>query len=646
MIKNLSVVNAKTLSSSITKSIPQKKVIQFNTNIQNLNADDFSVRLLTNTGVFHSFYNFFNTETDPTTYLVPNDKYLNIFNNQVAVEVKYVLDRINTSLPWSDVALNDLDSDKIAISISPSLLEAFRGIHSIGSTEISLTWFLDMLVKSLKSGTLDEIDPNYFFRLAESQRNDAVINYTQASNESAAAAAALGLISQGASSADYNSYLDLSFKRQLKRQRRLNTDINSTVDIIQYDGNDAPLKIKNYGVDVVERIGSSEKDSAVGIGDGAGYYLSTIDISNIENPFVVTNDISASYYMPPSLRHNVLSILGVNSDVKLTTNSLATGHEFHSQYTPEDDISTMYFSLDLKSVSSNSTSNQLIENIFATYNRITDMDADTHSRNYSLNIIKINLDYNDPFIRYARDSSSILLNQNDMSLAFISELQQSVNNIILTKNIPFALIVTPGNGVDHNPFRGESSISNIGDTIQREISIIPHINHNSNESIQAPLDKETLTEDFPENYFGLYERTYDVDPQGVMYQYNASNGFFSNGYYNGNSYSNNQPPVESRRGSTESQIVKLIDNLVEWYSVTSITWWDVFVRLTSNQLAFLYEEKSSEFIRKLSSGWRGVTILNVLYSETPVFTRIPLPLNSLDIIIMTEEDRRNAQSYR
>lgn len=646
-----SVVNTQSALNSITASIPKKPVNLINVSRTASNTNN---RVTANSsGVYHSVYTFFNSTPTPTTRLVANDKYLNIFNDVVTYEVKYLLDRVGTTLPWNEIILNNLNLDKIAMSLKMDLLESFNNIHSIGNQGININAFLEMIKKALMTGRLDEIDHNYFLELSQKQAGDPIIAFSKSGDDQECIQAALGLIAYGASSADFREYYDKFTRNQIKRQRRLNTDINARLNIIQFDGDQESLLLKDYGVDITNADSSV---TSMNIGDGAGYYVSTIDAKGSEYPLATENDLSAAYYVPPDLRYNVLTLLNYKTGITLSVNSSPINHEFYN-YDTTANVDVMYFALDLNSIGDNESESPLVNSISGTYRLLSNEDAVLHSRNYSLNVIKANIDHRDPFIHYARDSQELSFQQYDVTFRSFSRQRTIVDNSILTRNIPFAIILTPGNGAAHNPMMGESRISNYPkappvdsgsfiptETVKRDITLTPHIDHTSFDPKNPPLELKQIYQDLGTYYHGLYEKFNSQDPQGIIYNYNPTNSYFSKSYYTDGEYTNLQPDSSLRTGSIQYQIVSLVENLKSWYQVTDLTWWDIFTRLTTEQAGYLYNINSNSLFTKLANGWRNIPVRDILSEPQPRYTGIESSLNPSDRVIITEQDRLNAQN--
>lgn len=601
-------------------------------------------------GAYHPIYNFFKYTSNTETTVVQNNKYLDIFKSTIPYEVQYFLDKVNTSSPWDEEVIQNLTNDKLIASVHQSLLDAFNNIHYLGGKVVGLSYFLETLKKHLITGRLDEFDPYYYIKIYENQKSDPLVKITNNGNSANSNELAIGLLETETLISDLNRIDNQVTRNHLKRLRHLNTDINARLRIIQLEGYEYPLYLNDAGVSTVQKTDSNPPEfySNLVLGDGAGYYFSTIDGNFTELPIACETDISSAYYIPPNIRSNILDLIGSNSLMNLTSESLSTGHEFSQSYNPSADINVMYFALDLTTVKDKVTNNSLVNTTSGLYRRLSDSDAIQHSKNYGFNVTKVNLDYRDPLIHYARDSSCVTLSQNDMNFRSFDVNRSPGQQSIITRGIPFALILTPGCGVSHNPLNGQSRLAAYdSSTIRRTISLSTHIDNNKNDTNLPVLDNKKIYQETGNFYHGLYEKELDQDPHGYIFVYNPSSSIFDKSYYYNGSYSNVQPPSSARTGSVESHLVlNIIDKLKTLYNPTDLTWWDVYRRLKIHEIGMLSYCNSKDLINNLSNQFRGIPIRDVISRANPKFTGIDSELDPSDLIIINEIDRINSKLIR
>lgn len=639
-LNGVSITNPQSVAASIINLIPQKQSTQVtisNNNLARFSSASGSINQ--RIGLFDDTYNFFKTYPPTTTTFISNSEYLNIFNSTITEEVSYFLRKNNSTSPWHEKIINSLTNDKIILSLRTELLIVMNNLHGVGNEKLNFNNIITSLKSHLISGKLDEFDPNYYFHVYNSQINDALINVVPEGETPYAMQSSLAIFELSSKSPDYSQYSDLRLRNDVKRMRVLLEDIEANISTLFIDGVTSTLYLKNAGVPTTQ----VESPSAfMNIGDGAGYYLSSLNIQNDAYPLVTVNELSSSKYLAPFERHIVLRTLGTDPGLVINVSSNAN-HEFTQNYNPSADVAPMYFALDFDKLGDIISTNSVVNILSATYRRLTDEEGASHSRNYSFNIIKINLDHRDPLVHYARDTSTISVELDDFNLrAFDENRTPSRNNIIL-RNVPAAVIIAPGLGSAHNPFNGRSTIINYGDpVVVRSLNITPSPDVNNTTQLRPPVQSENVYNTIGTPYFGLYEKLYDQDIHGDIFTYNPNSPVFEKSYFYNGSYSNLQPPSSLREGSIESKLaIDVVDKLANLSGVADLTYWDVYRRLSINDIGKLSLISPRTLMKKLESGWRnGIKIKYVLSrapirpSGIPEGTEIPN-----DLIILNERDR-------
>lgn len=613
------ITNSNQVSQEVLASIPKKTATA-------LLLDDPNIRRQASTsssygetfGLFDTTYNFFKDRSSSATVLVANSLYLNIFKDVVAEEVGYFIYRAGSRRPWSEEYLNSLSQDKIILSLREDLLTIFSNIHTIGGTRVSLSDFIEVIRRHLVTGTLDEFDPNYFAFIYNSQINDPIVSPTVEGETYFALQVALGLFELSATNPNYRVENNPSTKTDLKRMRFLLEDLETSIPSTMIDGTSGSLMLTNAGIPA----STIESSSYLNIGDGAGYYVSSNFLESSGLALQTSNELSASRYIAPNLRATVLNLLGSNIGVTINSTAPSGLDEFSVGYSASSEVYPMYFKLDFDSIADIDNPNSVINQLSASYTRISDEEAINHSRNYSLNIVKVNLDYRDPLVHYARDSSSISLRQNEFNLREFDENRSIVGDKIILRNIPAAIIVTPGMGSAHNPFGGRSKVNQYGDTITRSIRLSPSFDVNNRQILNPPLQVSNIFDSLGTPYFGSYEQLFDQDLHGKLYTYDPSSPIFGRSYFYQGNYSSDSPGVYA--SSIESRLVSLVDKLSSLSGVESLTWWDVFRRVRLNDIGELAYSNPDILTSRLAAGWiNNIRIYNVLTRLPLVTTGIP-----------------------
>lgn len=594
------------------------------------------------TNIYDPTYNFFTYIPDETTRYVSNVYYLNIFNEFVAEEVYNLLSRNHTNETfWNEKLFSNLTISKISISLRKELLDAFNNIRSVDKTLVSPIDFYDTIRKLLLSNRLDEFDENFYINLAKEQINETANQFKFSDSSEITQRASLGILSEGSLISDANQYTELD-KFKILRQKRLNTDIDTRILISDINQQDYEVSLEDAGLEVTDQDLSSTV--AVPLGVGEGYFI-PVTTSENEVKVPLQNEEYRAYLAPAEVRFAALRAFQQDPNITLYVSSLPGQHEFISSYELSSVLTPMYFSLNLSKIKDKEKIDPLIDRIEAEYILLTDnQEIQNHVYNYGYSVIRINLDFRDPLIHYAKDTSTISLEQNDITFRYFDLILSGTlnTNSILTRNIPFGIVLVPGCGSEHNPFDGNSDIyDRANNKVVRKITLT---------TLYDPSDKNILAEsrvlssietnpveiNLPEENYGYANKFY--------YVYSIDK--YKNTYYHNGTYQSTEPESLSKEKPVTSFIVNdVIDNLILGYNPKELKWFDVYSRLTANQMGDLQYSNSYDLEKSLESGERGVLIKPVLRTDKEIKTYIdPLIIPEVDVPnpIITKENRFNA----
>lgn len=628
--------------------------------------------------IYHSQYNLLDYPLVEPLQLVPNSFYRKIFADKVAKEISYIL-RINGSeAAWKEYPYTQITVDKIRQSLVSSLRDAFQNIHFRDNSLVPEEAFLEMVWRLLTTNRLDDLDPDVYINLARDQINDEIIEFVNSSDKQTQVQAALGLIAEEAISSDPEKLQDFQ-KVQLRRTRFLNEDINTTIPVSLFEGVVEPLPLKNAGLEIlVYNEGTALLDEAeeivhVDLGEGDGYYLEAKLEDGSLAPLKTSNDLSSSFYASVETSQQSLRLIGINSDISFYVTSVANQSEFDDRYgTPPDE--PMYFKLDLASIGDLDRQDSLVDSVSGTYVRVTGIaNINAHARSYGFSTVKLNIDYDDPFIVYAKESSRVDFRQNFVSFRSFSPAKTSTRDQALVRTMPFALVVTPGKGSKHNPFATRSILADFNTDVVRELKTVPSFSVSKNRQPEHPLDIEFTANELGTYYVGLVGKQ-NPDTQNILYKFNKESSKYQGRYFYNGVY-NDSPPSITPTPITRKVIWELITRkLFEKYTTNGLTTWDIFRRLTAEQMAAMSFEFTNRFQTSLRNGFRGITIRNVLnrldVSQTGIIDIAPEKLMRLetgkeefllledefvlaldanteveDKVYIYEKDRVNAKSY-
>lgn len=608
--------------------------------------------------LYNQIYNFFKIPVTSVTKLVENQHRLDIFSTEVAEEVRYFLDMQNSIAAWNERHISNLSIEKISISLNPFLYERLNNIHGEGGLKIDFSVFLNTIKSHLLQGTLNEFDSSFFINVANKQENDNFYSLGRTQESQATMSTSLAIFEETSINPDYEKVeLHENERNDFRRMRFLPEDLKCKIDVLQIDGTSEPLLVTNNGIPTQQLPALIDTPSASStetqFGDGAGYYFSSLLINGEEYPLPTYNELSNSYYLNTRDRALILGLLGADSSLKLTSTSPLNNHEFTSTYNSSADVELMYFILDMSSVGDIIGTKIMVTTTSANYIRVTNEEAIEHSRNNCFNLSKINVDYRDPFIHYARDSSSVYCEIEDFSVKALNRETTINSNKLILRSLPQGLILLPGCGSKHNPFNGKSKLEDYSNSaVIRTLSLKPTIDQTDLQIQTPPLTQEKVVLQFGTDSIGLYEKYLNKDLEGLFYSFDASSEKFLNSYYSfPGGFSSTQPDPELRVNSPESNLLNLTDKLATvalYLKDTSgsqygfLSWYDIYRRMTLNDIGKLMYTNSQYLISKIEHGFvQGVFVNNIITdANTTIYYGIPESATvSNDSIIITELDR-------
>lgn len=555
------------------------------------------------TFLYHPGLNIIEIPNTTEVVLVDNSRHLDVLSNRIASEIEYILNNSNTNNHWSEIPIQNLTLEKIRDSLNPALRTAFQNIHYPGGLSVSPSLFYEAVRKHIITGTLEEFDPAYYIELSHRQYNDTRIQYNTGTAREYIERAALGLIAESGISSDPTNFESIQ-RSQLSRQRRLNEDIKARINVCTLGGsNFSEMHLTDLGI-------CNPSGASVPIGPGHGYYIQLNSFDNGCIGLETTNNLSSSYYVPADIRFNALTLFGFSPAITLLAESISAQGEFDSGFSVDSlDISPRYLALVLSSISEEPTPNPLVNRTSARYELLSDQELiDEHTDSNGFAVSRIAIDYTDYLFKYIADSSSVSLSQYDVNFRGFESNNGIVDNAIISRNIPFAVIATPVKGAKFNPFNVRSRIESFSGSVIRSISMVPSIDISDNRQPESPLEERVMFSEVSSFRIGVVEPN---ETQNILHRFNASSQALTNTYFNGTSYG----PADSLVSSYgSSYLVKnIIDTLIETYDPSTLTWWDIYSRMPMSKFGELMYDSNTSLHLDLARGFRNqVTIHHVL----------------------------------
>ena len=580
--------------------------------------------------------------------IIPNTLFPNIFKEKVPYSVGWALRSLGSSGIWHEQLIEGMTPANIALALQPDLLMALDLLRYPGGLIIDVRDMLDTIRTLILTNRISEFDPEYFLSLAADHQTEDRVSYIGTNDVSVKTQAALGIINSESTPANPEVGED-AHKPMLRKHRYLNTDLDVTMPVATCDGNSIGADLYNEGLQVVRLANPSNANedvsSLIELAEGGGYYLSATLIDDVTRVVVdASTQIQDAYRISPQSRSNALSIIGEDNGMRFTVTSTYAKSEFGDDYDLTSVIVPMYFKLSLSTVGSLPTSNPIVSQTSAVYERVTDVnEINIHARSNGFDVLAASMDYEDPFLVYANNSSSMELSMRDITFNNFYPSKGNIKNTILPRTTPFGIILYPGRGSKHNPFGEMSELVEWEHSVRRSASFIPHIDTAQDGTWETTLEKEFSVDVDGVYRVGLFE---PIDVDNVVFKFETSAPIYQDTYYSSKTGLSSTAPTRVR-SAIGKMINRVIDNtILARYEIptSSITWYDVFRRLSSDEIFEIMVTRAGPGLSHwLSNGGRGGVKIGMILNRAPI---VKSGLGSIrnsaieDLIFLNDENRK------
>ena len=627
-----------TLPADQLLKLQEKNSVVIDTNTK-LIEEDFSI--LSNRQTAQKIYdkelNFFELEPDPTR-LIANDQYLEIFNDKIDVSIDRALRLGSTSASWSEDNFFNITANKIEVSLNSDLLTAFKILRHPGGEVVGLEVLLQMVKKHIVTGTLSQLDAQFYIDVGKAQLQQNFVLLSDAKNEDYAVRGSINYIIENGESVVPRK--DTERKSiEANRGRHLNEDLGLKIPVETTLSGTKFLAIPNQGIALSAlNPKTSKTDKSIGssdllnIGDGGGYYIAVSSPTG-DFPLKTTNLVDSSYYLPDFKKAKVLSLNGKTFISTITASALPNKNEFIAGDLGASSFEPMYFVLNLDTVSSTYSDNPLIEVYNATYSRIVDTDQiSRHVNNNAKALSEFRIGYDDPIYRYILDTSSFELEQQDFTV-YGFKGASAVTSYNFPRNIPFAVVVRPVAGSKLNPLNGQSPLLNYSSEYQRRsLKFKPSISNIIDGTPDSGLEVYNLYNEDRTQRIGLVE---DPSVQSFGYKFNSAS--YQDSLYDGDTYTSSIEAVSSQ--GSAFLLRDVIDFIAEKEGPKTVTWFDLYRRMPFNRFSELFYTLTPELVEDIKKGFRGGVRPDYVTQSTDDTAQSDVLLEEDEKVIIQVSDR-------
>ena len=522
-------------------------------------------------------------ETHPYGVSLVSNRSLNkgLFASNIDSNINYILTRTRASGDWDSRRAAGVTYAALERSLSFEAMETIRRIKNFDGTPLSQNQIFSLIGSRILDGTINRLSLSVLQALADEsdKRNQVTIIPSNSSlvNE----VAALAMIERDMYPLDPTKALGRDINI-LPNWKTLASDIDKHIDVV-VEG-----EIKKYYVSDDDTFINR---STLSLHDGDYFDVKTGDSTY---RLFANSEKDHAFILPEVTRQAVITLLGGYSGRTLRVEAdVSSNVEFdHSLSTPRQNFYVLSCVLSSIDTVPNGGGSFLLKDTTARY---AIMDTST------TNGLRLANEY----IRHKANSRTFILDDEDLILDYIESIgelslsqtdilydspKENKTNPLLTRQLPWYILVYPTNRPDLNIFNAKSKITSlstsgkVGRVLRCRTSIVPNLSNSlTNKFIR------TVTGDRNESdVYGNH------NPQARHTEIFPSNTEFLTGYNNNGSLI----PAEAftpKRNKTGLRVLKeIISELDNNYLLglngigKSLTEFDVFSRLTLKQFNILF----------------------------------------------------------
>lgn len=458
---------------------------------------------------------FWDTFPDRRTLVKNTTGYLNLFDEFIDNSVNYILSNIKSS-SWSPKRLAGFNAEAVYNSLNKQTKELFSKIKNYDGTPISRDQIFSMIGSRILDGTLDNFTSGFLEQLAESSSQNTSVTYRRSTDDRVNEVAAVELIERNMFPLDPKKTKERASKI-LPNWKSLSSDTDRHINII-VEGESKKYYIKDDDTFI--------NNSSYALKDGEYF---EINVSGTNKRYYTDSEKDHAFIVPEDIKQKAITLLG-GSPYRILEVSSGNADTIEYEYSLSAPRQNFYF---LKAVlssletSPHDSGSFLLKDTRLKYELMDSSSASGLAAineyvRYKVNHRVFILDDEDVMLDYIEQTSAAYLTQVDI----VYDSPKTNKQVpILTRQIPWYIIIYPSNRPEYNVFNARSQIFDIksNGSIIRKLKFRPTItpefnNDNLNKFAPIALDAEKI------NVYG------EVDPQGRISKIVSDSPEYKKGY--------------------------------------------------------------------------------------------------------------------
>ena len=411
----------------------------------------------------------------PAPKQVRNDSgYSEFFKDTIDSNLLYVLQNTKNEGNWDSRRAAGVTPEVIYDNLNDNVKEILDRIRNFDGSRLTQVQIFNMIGSRVLDGTLKKLSIGYLQKVAEDSEKRVPVTITRSSSEQVNEVAALSLIERTMFPLDPSAAGSRRDEELIRNWKIVPSDVDMYIPFV-VDG-----KLRRFYINddetFIDRV-------TLSLQDGNFFDIRGSGIAN-ERLFA-ESEADHAFYIPESTRQKAIQILGGEAGRTLTVSAdaaTASGIEYDSSLSsPRQSYYLLSGVLSSLETQPSLSPSFLLKDSRMEYRLIdtqTDegrAEADEYIK-YKANKRIFVLDHEDLILDYIEQTSSVYLSQTDI---LFESPKENKAVPLLTRQIPWYIMVVPTNRTDYNLFNSKSKVRDItfGGNITRELrcktSIVP-----------------------------------------------------------------------------------------------------------------------------------------------------------------------------
>jgi hypothetical protein len=414
----------------------------------------------------------FKTTPDPAQLVFNDTGYTELFDRAIDSNLHYILKNKNNKGNWESTKTAGITPEVIYDNLKPEVKEILSQIKNYDGTNLSVNQIFNMIGSRVLDGTVTRLSVKYLKKLAQDSKKRVPVVIKKSTLSQVNEVAALSLVDKNKFTLDKEQVSGRD-KEILKNWKVLPSDVDMYVPIT-INGVEKRYYINDDGTFI--------DDNSLSLKDGD---FINIRIRGGVQKFFAKSEKDHAFLLPEKTRQKAISLLGGEGGRTLMASgspSVASSIEFDSSLSsPRQEYYLLSANLETLDTKPGLVGSFLLKDTTIEYgimdtSTVAGKQAADEYIKYKANKRIFLLDDTDLLLDYVESTGKISLKQTDI---IFDSPKENKSVPLLTRQIPWFIMLYPTNRPDYNLFNQKSKIEDIqGDgTITRVLecktSIVP-----------------------------------------------------------------------------------------------------------------------------------------------------------------------------